>query len=62
MDKIVLKFFADVMYLKGVLCFEELEDIMEACIPEDLDDIFENMVRGNYNAYVRGDFTYDFRE
>lgn len=55
MDKVVLKFFADVLYLKGLLCYEELEAIMEATNPSDLEVIFEKMYRGEYNVYKRGE-------
>lgn len=55
MDKVLLKFFADVLYLKEQLCSEELEDIYDAKSPSDLDDIFEKMMRGEYNVYKRGE-------
>lgn len=55
MDKIVLKFFADVLYLKGYLYYEELEAIYDAKTPEDLDAIFEKMMRGEFSAYRKGE-------
>jgi hypothetical protein len=55
MDKLVLKFFADILYLKGLLCSEELEAIMDVTKPSDLDVIFEKMFRGGYNVYKRGE-------
>lgn len=54
MDKLLLKFFADVMYLKDVICFEEYEGIMEVKTPMDLDEVFEKMMKEEYNAYRRG--------
>lgn len=53
MDKILLKFLADVLYLKGVICYDELDDIMDVRIPSDLDNIFEKMIGEEYNAYRR---------
>lgn len=53
MDKVLLKFIADVLYLKTVICYEEFEDIMEACTPSDLDNIFEKMMKEEYDAYRR---------
>lgn len=53
MDKILLKFFSDVLYLKGVICYDELDDIMNVCIPSDLDVIFEKMMKEEYDAYRR---------
>lgn len=58
MDKILLKFFADVLYIKGKLCAEELEAIYDAKTPSDLDNIFEKMMQGKYNVYKRGE-SYD---
>jgi hypothetical protein len=59
MDKILLKFFADVLYAKRILCAEELEAIYEASSFSDLDEIFEKMLGGEYNVYKRGE-TYDW--
>ena len=54
MDKIVLKFFADVMYLKEKLCIEEYEDIMQAENFSDLDRIVEKMLSNEYTL-LRGE-------
>lgn len=54
-DKIILKFFSDVLYIKGILCYEEYEDIMNCCDMKDLDDIFEKMLNEEYNGYKRGE-------
>lgn len=55
MDKVLLKFFADVMYIKGTICAEELEDIYDASNADDLDIIFEKMIGGKYNTLKRGE-------
>jgi len=55
MDKLTIGFLADVLYIKGVICFEEFEDIMSATEPSDLQDIVERMLRGDYNVYKRGE-------
>jgi hypothetical protein len=55
MDKVLLKFFADVLYIKGKLCCEELEDIMNAKTASDLDKITDKMLNDGYNAYKRGE-------
>lgn len=54
-DKITLKFFADILYIKKTICFEELEEIMEAKDFSDLDVIIDKMLRGDYNALKRGE-------
>lgn len=60
MDKIAIQFFADVLYLKGLLCFEEMEAILDARNAEDLDVIFEKMYKGTFNVYKRGEPYTDF--
>lgn len=55
MDKIVLKFLADVLYIKGFICFEEFDAIMESKNSSDLDDIVEKMIRGEFNVYKQGE-------
>ena len=60
MDKYILKFFTDLLYLKGVICFDEFEDIMDCCSPSDLDKVFEKMMKEEYNQYRRGDLSYEF--
>ena len=55
MDKVVLKFLADVLYIKGAICYEMFEEIMDAKTPIDLDNIIEKMIRGEYNVYRKGE-------
>lgn len=52
MDKIILKFVADVLYVKAIISLEEYEDVMSACKPSCLDKIVERMLRDDYNNYV----------
>lgn len=49
MDKICLKFFADVLYIKGFLLYDEYEDIMEVESIDDLDVIVDKMLKEEYN-------------
>lgn len=52
---LALGFLADVLYIKGIICFEEFEAIQEVKHPSDLNDIVEKMLRGDYNAYRKGE-------
>lgn len=56
-----IQFFANAMYLKGLIYYDELQDILDAKNDEDFDVIFEKMFRDEYRpnmkrgeAYVRG--------
>ncbi len=55
MDKVVIKFIADLLYSKDLLFFDEFEAIMSAKTPEDLDVIIENILRGEYHGYRKGE-------
>lgn len=55
MDKNVIGFLADVLYLKGILCFEEFEAVMDAKNAEDLGEIVERMLRSDFNVYKKGE-------
>lgn len=54
-DKVLAKFLADILYIKGIICFEEFEDIMESKTFHDLDNIVEKLLRSEYNVYKRGE-------
>jgi len=59
-DKILLKFFADVLYLKGIICYEEFEAILDCCTPHDLDVVFERMMKEDFNYYARGENNWEY--
>ena len=43
--KLVMGFLADVLYIKGAICFEEFEAIQEARNAEDIAQVVEKMLR-----------------
>jgi hypothetical protein len=53
--KSVVGFLADVLYLKGFICYDEFEDIMNAHNDVDLGVIVEKMLRSEYNVYKKGE-------
>ena len=53
--KDVVKFLADILYLKGVINFDEFEAIMESHNFFDLDKIVEKIIRGEFDNYRRGE-------
>ena len=55
MDKTVLAFFADVLYFKGIICFEEFEAIMESKNEVDLGIVSERIGSDDFNVYKRGE-------
>lgn len=53
MDKTSIGFIADVLYIKGIICFEEYEDIQKSSNEEDIGVIVEKMLSEGYNGYVK---------
>lgn len=58
MDKIVLKFIVDILYLKGILCYEEYSAILDIKEISDMDKHIEKMLKGDFNVYKRGELEY----
>lgn len=59
MDKISIGFMADVLYIKGIICFEEFEAIQDAKSPIDMNTIVERMLlegkEGGFNGKRKGE-------
>jgi len=55
MDKNILGFLADVLYFKGIICFEEFEAIMDCKTPVDLGIVSERIGTDDFNPYKRGE-------
>jgi hypothetical protein len=53
--KAVLGFFADILYIKGLICFDEFDAIMNAKHDVDLGVIVERMLTSDFNLYKRGE-------
>lgn len=55
MDKIVIQLFADILYIKGIICFEEMQEMLEMRTPSDVEKFTDKLIRGDFNAYRRGE-------
>ena len=55
MDKLTLGFLADVLYYKGIICYEEVEAIFDAKNAQDLQVIIDKMMNQEFNPYKRGE-------
>lgn len=55
MDKLVIGLFADIMYIKGFICYDEFQALMELKTPSDLDAFQEKLLRGEFNVYRKGE-------
>lgn len=54
-SKLALGFLADVLYIKGIICFEEFEAIQEVEDASDLAVIVDRMLRSDFNVHKRGE-------
>lgn len=55
MDKVVLKFIVDVLYIKGYIYHSEFEAMMEVRKADDLDRIVEGMLNDEFKGYKKGE-------
>lgn len=55
MDKLTLGLLADILYIKGIICYEEFEAINDIKSPTDVNDFVEKMLRGEFNVYRKGE-------
>jgi hypothetical protein len=55
MNKTVIGFIADVLYLKGLINYDEFEAIMDVHSEVDLGIVVERMFGGDFNAYKKGE-------
>lgn len=55
MDKLLINLFGDILYSKGVINLDELDGLLELRTAADLDVYTEKMLRGEFNAYKRGE-------
>lgn len=53
--KIVIALFADILYMKGIICFEELDAIFDIRNEQDVQAFTERLLRGEFNVYKRGE-------
>ena len=54
-DKLTLGFIADLLYYKGILCYEEVEAIFDAKNASDLQVIVDKVMNQEFNVYKRGE-------
>ena len=55
MDKTILGFLADVLYFKGIICFEEFDAMMNCKDAVDLGVVAERIGNDDFNVYKRGE-------
>jgi hypothetical protein len=55
LDKLAIGFMADILYLKGILCWEEFEEIQRITEPADLQKFVDKFIGGEFNVYKRGE-------
>ena len=60
--RIAIKFFADVLYVKGFMYFSEYEAILDASSPLELDDIVERMLNDGFSPYMQGECSIEHGE
>ena len=55
MDKLAICFFAEILYIKKIICIDELEAIMDIKTPSDLDAFIERLITNGFDLNKRGE-------
>jgi hypothetical protein len=53
--KVVLGLLADILYIKGHICYDEFEALQEVRNEHDVYAFTERLLRGEFNVYKRGE-------
>mgnify|MGYP001461202410 FL=1 len=53
--KLAIGFLADILYLKGIICFDEFEDIQNAKNAQDIERIVEKILGDEYDGRRQGE-------
>lgn len=53
--KTLIALFADILYIKGIICFEELDGLFDIRNEKDVEAFTEKLLRGEFNVYKRGE-------
>lgn len=53
--RVIIGLFADIMYNKGLLCFEEMDALLEITSAEEAYIFSDKLLRGDFNVYKRGE-------
>lgn len=54
-SRAVLGLLADILYIKGVICYDEFEAIQDISCEQDCYLFTEKLLRGEFNVYKRGE-------
>lgn len=57
--RIIIGLFADILYSKNLLCFEEMDALLEIKSAEDVYAFSDKLLRGDFNVYKRGEIYLD---
>lgn len=54
-NQLSIGFLADILYIKGIICYEEFDAMQKATQASDLNVIVDRMLRSDFNVYKRGE-------
>ena len=53
--RVAIQLFADILYIKGILCYDEFECLLDIQTSSDAEQFTEKLLRGDFNVYKRGE-------
>lgn len=54
-DKVIVQLFADILYVKGILCYDEIDHLLDMSTVGDVENFTDKMFGGVFSAYKRGE-------
>lgn len=60
--KIIVALFADILYAKGVINLDELNGLYDIRTIEDVSKYSDKILRGDFNAYLKGEHYTSYAE
>lgn len=53
--RVSIQLMADILYIKGIICLDELEALLDIRTSKDAEQFTEKLLRGDFNAYRKGE-------
>lgn len=53
--RVSIQLMADILYIKGIICLDELEALLDIRTSKDAEQFTEKLLRGDFNVYRKGE-------
>lgn len=53
--RVAIQLLADLLYIKGIICYDEFEYLLDIRTSKDAEQFTEKLLCGDFNVYKRGE-------